>query len=598
MTLPDPQQPPAPSRREGRLLRLLKVRVWVFEHFRPSEQAVTLFWAGLIGFLGATSSLAYKAAVEGVHRLVTGHSGSYVETFAHLSWWERLLIPAAGGALAGLVLQLGRRIVPQRHSTDYMEAIVIGEGVVPVRATAVKCASALFTIASGGSIGREGPLVQLSSMLASVVGRLRSFPTVRKRLLVACGAAAGIAAAYNAPIGGAMFVAEIILGSVAMESFGPLVFASVISTLTIRHFYGSGPLYQMYMPAANLNTTWEIIPYMLLGLVAGVMAPWFLRLLRGSEAAFSKLNAPPSVRLTLGGLLVGAMAMLHPEVCGNGYSTLNELLHGGWLWQTLLVILAFKLFATAVTFGSGAVGGVFTPTLFSGACLGYLFAQGVQTFWPGPPLAPIAFAVVGMGAFLAATTHAPLMAIIMLFELTLNHQLILPLMLACVIAHYASLAFEKRSIYADSLLRKGSAQFEHRLEHMLVGDLMKTDPVTVRMNAPFTDIAQQFVTNRFNYLYVTDPQGLFKGAISLHDIKSYLHEPDLAALVIAGDIVRSPFPTIGVGESMQSALEKFSRHDGERLPVLAESGKRLIGSLAKTDLLLALAERQSKPETA
>ena len=213
-------------------------------------------------------------------------------------------------------------------------------------------------------------------------------PTLRLRLLVACGAAAGIASAYNAPIGGAMFVAEIVLCSMAMESFGPLVFSSVIATLTVRNFLGSDPLYEIQMPNVRLNSNWEIIPYLFLGVAAGVAAPWFLRLLRWSEAQFSKLTLPIYLKLALGGLIVGVLAVTHPETCGNGYSVVNQVLHSPLLWQDLLFILLFKLVGTAATFGSGAVGGVFTPTLFTGACVGFLFSNAVQTIWPGPRSCP------------------------------------------------------------------------------------------------------------------------------------------------------------------------------------------------------------------
>jgi CIC family chloride channel protein len=255
----------------------------------------------------------------------------------------------------------------------------------------------------------------------------------------------------------------------------------------------------------------------------------------------------------------------------------------------LLVILVLKILATAATFGSGAVGGVFTPTLFAGACLGELFAVIVQHVWPGQ-LLPSAFALVGMGAFLAAITHAPLMAMIILFELTLDYDMILPLMLACVLAHYTCSAFEKNSIYSESLKRKGAGSYRFDLGGLAVADLMKTNPVTVGEAAHFTEIAQSFIRNRFNYLYVIDDAQHFRGVIALHDIKSYLNDPDLASLVIARDILQEAFPTILPEDSLATALERFSRHDGERLPVTTSgNGRTLVGSISKSDLLLALA---------
>ena len=477
-----------------------------------------------------------------------------------------------------------------------MEAIVLGSGQLSSRSSFVKCASALFTIASGGSIGREGPLVQLAAVLASLTGRWAKMSTARLRLLVACGAAGGIASAYNAPIGGALFVAEIVLGTLAMESFGPLVFSSVVATLTVRQFLGSNPLYEIPHMDVQISSNWEIVPHLILGLVTGLLGPWFLRALRWSERAFAATALPTYARLALGGLIVGALSMKAPEVVGNGYSVVGELLHGGLLWKAVLVILALKLVATAATFGSGAVGGVFTPTLFAGASLGYLFGQGVDALWPGhtPPVLSV-FTLVGMGAFLSATTHAPIMAIIMLFEMTLDYDIILPLMLACVVAHYVATAVEPASIYSDSLKRKGAAFVRQQLAALRVADLMKRDPVSVGEVSSFAEVAENFLTNRFNYLYVVGDQHRFKGAISLHDVKNYLNEPELAHVVIARDIVQEQFPVLGPEESLTDALNVFSRHDGERLPVMDNFENRaLVGSISKTDVLLALAE-QSRP---
>ncbi|MCX6966302.1 MAG: ClcB-like voltage-gated chloride channel protein [Verrucomicrobia bacterium] len=575
------------------------MRAWVLfsELVRPSELQVTLLWAGLIGFLGALVSVGFRDLVQWLHWILTQNTGSLVESFTRLSPWQRLLIPALGGALAGVTLYFGNRIKPGRSTTDYMEAIVLGDGVISSRLTLVKCTSALFSIASGASIGREGPLVQLSAMIASLLGRMRKLSMVRLRLLVACGAAAGIASAYNAPIGGALFVSEIILRSLAMESFGPLVFASVIATLTVRQLLGASPLYEISIPAVQLNSTWEIALYLLLGALAGGIAPLFLWSLRASETLFKKLPGPGALRLAVGGLAVGGLAVFLPEVCGNGYSVVNQVIQGHYVWYMLLLILIFKLVATAVTFGSGAVGGVFTPTLFVGACMGYLFALGAAPLWPGAPLVPTAFTLVGMGALLAATTHAPLMAILVLFEMTLDYQIILPLMLACVVAHYVSRGFNPKSIYAESLKRKGEGIFDAAFPSLRVADLMKPKPESVREAAPFLEIAESFLRNQFVNLYVVDANHSFKGVISLHDIKSYLSDQQLANLVIARDLLRTGFPTITPDATLAHALTAFAHHDADRLPVISnEMERQLIGTISKSDLLLALAEQNKQEE--
>jgi chloride channel protein, CIC family len=576
-------------------LRRLKFWVWFQECLRPSELQVTLIWAGIIGFCGAVCSIAYRVGTSFIHKILTGSSASgLVESFTELPRWGRLVVPAIGGVIAGGIIYFGSRFHGQLMTTDYMEAVVLGDGRISARQSLVKSLSALFTNASGGSIGREGPLVQLAAMVASLAGRLQHWTTPRLRLLVACGAAAGIASAYNAPISGSVFVAEIVLGSMAMEIFGPLVFASVIATLTVRGFLGPGPLYQI--PLFRLNRNWEIIPYLLLGLASGLVAPWFIRLLRVSEKWAGKISAPVYLKMCVGGLIVGALAVFYPEVCGNGYSVVNEILGGQLLWQTLALILIFKVLATAATFGSGAVGGVFTPTLFVGASLGFLFGTATQHLTGSALVNPSAFAIVGMGAFLAAATHAPIMAIIMIFELTLDYQIILPLMLACVVGYYTSVKIEKQSIYAEALKRKGAGDYARQLAELHVRDLIKPNPLTISPTTGFSEIAEKFIATRFNYLYVTDG-GRFIGAVSLHDIKSYLNAPELAKVVIAGDLLRDSFPLVQANASLTEALERFSHHDGERLPVVSHD-RHLVGSIAKTDVILALAGTTARSATA
>lgn len=575
------------------LLRGLKLRVWIAEVVRPTELQITLCWAGVIGFVGAVASFAFREATEAVHWLLTQRVGDYASTFAALPYWRRLITPAIGGLIAGAIIYAGARFRRSKYTTDYMEAVVVGEGLIALRSSLVKCTSAMFSVASGASIGREGPLVQLSSLCSSLLARWQKWSRPRRRLLVACGAAAGIASAYNAPIGGALFVADIVLGSLEMQIFGPLVFASVIATLTMQRFVGKEPL---YASSFQLRSDWEIVPHIGLGILIGFAAPLFLRLLRVSERWFATLPLKVYTRMMIGGFIVGALTILSPQVAGNGYSAISHILHAQWFWPALALILICKLIATAATFGSGAVGGVFTPTLLIGASSGFLFGT-LTRYLLGASITsdPAVFALVGMGAFLAATTHAPVMALLMVFELTLDYQIILPLMLASVIAYYISISLERRSIYSESLKRKGALFFDERLAHVRVADLLKRDPLTVLETARFREIGQDFITNRFNYIYVVDDARHFKGAISLHDIKGYLRDPDLADLVIARDVMRFDFPTIECDTSVRDALQRFSKHDGERLPVVANNeSAELLGTVSKTDLILALAHRDSE----
>ncbi len=423
---------------------------------RGHEQEETrrmLLWAGVVGVLGALATVLFRKGIQLIELLFTQHSGSLVHIAEGLPWWERLLIPLAGGLLAGMTLQFGLKWARNNQTTDYMEAIVAGNGVIGVRASLVKSLSSLLTVGSGGSIGREGAMVQLAAMVGSAAGHWVRLPQPKQHLLVACGAAAGLAAAYNAPIAGALFVAEIVMGTIAMESFGPLIVASVVSNTTIHHFLGYAPVYQI--PAFQFLSNWELIFYAVLGYLLGHLAHPFIALLNHSENLFARTKLPLALKLGLGGLVVGAISTLYPQVWGNGYSVVNSLLHLGITWQLLALILVFKIIATATTIGSGAVGGVFTPTLFIGAAFGSLFGTAMGAIFPGMTSPSSAYAIVGMGAFLAATTHAPLMSILMIFEMTLEYKITLPLMLACVIAYTVAREYHNsESIYAGALRRK------------------------------------------------------------------------------------------------------------------------------------------------
>jgi chloride channel protein, CIC family len=577
------------------LRRLLRLKFWLIERFRPSERQATLIWAALIGVLGALASALFRGATEILHLLATGSSAGIISSFAKLPWWQRLIVPATGGLLAGLTLWFGNRVlahIKQKSTTDYMEAIVVGSGNISVRASIVKSLSALFSISTGTSIGREGPLVQLSSLVASLVGRIRNLPIPQRRHLVACGAAAGIASAYKAPIAASFFVAEIILGTVVVESLGPLIFASVVAAFVTQILGNSEPLYKS--PGFNLYTQWEMIPLSCIGIVVGFAAPVYLWLLRFTERMFSKVAIPIPLKLTLSGLIVGGLAIVNPAVCGNGQGLLRSLFHQNWFWDEVATIVLLKFVATAASFGSGVVGGVFTPTLVIGAGLGVLYGQGILYLAPEFRSDPAMYGVVGMGAFLAAASGAPLMAILMAFELTLDYSLAPFLMVNCVVAYYCSSIFEKRFMYGESLERKGAAFFNQQLAEVNLRDLVRSDPITLPQNATFAQIAQTFVQHRFQHVYVVDKENRLLGAVSLHDVKAFLDRPELESVVIAADIMNEDFPTVSPMNGMTEALHKFTEAKSERLPVVDDMrSRRLIGSISKTDIILHLAGEQS-----
>jgi chloride channel protein, CIC family len=569
------------------VVQLLRLRVWLTERGPGNLWESNYFWAAIVGLCGAFSSVAFRESLNQMQLFLLHHNGPLENAATTLPWWGRLLMPAAGGLIAGSILLFGQKWSTAGKSADFMEAVVLGNGVIRVRATIVKSLSSLVTISSGGSIGREGPMVQLASMLGSLLGRLGKFSPARLRLFVACGAAAGIACAYNAPLTGAFFVAEIVLGSIAMESIGPLIVSSVVATVIASQFLGAQPVY--HMPPFGTVPNWHLAAHVVLGVMAGLCAPLFLLLLRGGETLFSRMRLPVSLKLGLGGLIVGAISIREPGVWGNGYGVVESVLNNPWTWQALMTILVLKVLATVATTGSGAVGGVFTPTLFCGAVLGALYGEAVKAFFPHTPTSVSSFAVIGMGCFLAAMTRAPIMSILIIFEMTRDDATIMPLMLACVAAFYVARGVSPESVYSRQL-HQGGAHAETPLFLLHVRDLMKTDPLCVLETSGFAQIATVLAANTFKHLYVVDANRRFLGAIALQDLKPFLHETDLPQVVIALDLMHDDVPVLTSDASLKESLEVFAQHDGERLPVLDNPrDRRLVGSLAKTDVLLTLA---------
>jgi chloride channel protein, CIC family len=552
-----------------------------------------VFWAALTGFCGALASVVFREGIRLFERLLTGRSGGLVLAASELRGWHRLAAPVVGGVAAGLVLHFGSRLLGNRRSIDYMEAVVVGDGTIAARPTLLRSLSSLFTIGSGGSIGREGPMVQLAALLGSKLGLLSRAPVPRRRLLVACGAAAGIAAAYNAPIAGAIFFAEIVMGSIAMESLGPLVVASVTANVTIHRFLGFGPVFAV--PHLQFGANWELLFYGILGVVLGHLAPLFLALLDWTKDRFAALPAPEYARLGLGGLVVGVISLGFPQVWGNGYSVVGTILTGQLAGLLLLALFVAKIVSTAATVGSRAIGGIFTPTLFIGAAVGALTSTLVHAALPGAALSsPGAYALVGMGGLLAATTHAPLTAILMIFEMTLDYDMVLPLMLACVTAHYTAKAYRGgRSVYHDALRpdREGDeADWRLRTVEALVKPVAAVVADTITVRAMLDGLPRRPVQT----VYIVDERRQLLAALNPHEllarVKSGKVDPDDKVGRIGVPIAYVLTPDM----TLAAALDGFLREQVKVLPVAAgQWHMTLLGEVSRHDLLLAVQDRIS-----
>jgi chloride channel protein, CIC family len=477
------------------------------------EEAFHLVLAGVVGVIGGAVNVFFYYAGELMQRLFLPQPTDPVQAAEMFAPAQRLLVPTLGGLVAGLILYWGLRLVGPQGSGDLLEAVVAGDGRLPTRTELVKTGSALVSIATGASIGREGGITQLSATLASKLGQLAKWPPYRLRLLVGCGAAAGIAAAYNAPIAGAVFASLIVLGNFSMNLFAPLVCASVVATMVSRSFFGIDPWYHVpsFPPTAAGQLPW----FLLLGLLGGGVSALFLKFLRLGKEQFDRLRLPLYARLALAGLAVGlAAAGGFPGVCGNGYFVTNAILHGDYeksarAFEQLGGLVFAKLLVTAITVGAGTVGGVFTPTMFLGAGAGALFGMGLHDLGCAVGVPDGAFALCGMGASLAGTTKSPLLAMIMAFEISLDYSLMPPLMLACVVAVLVSRQLHPESIYTEHMRLKGLSLLRESEQagaamDKTVGDLMNAPVPPLRETVPFADIASRFLANSNNFLPVVD----------------------------------------------------------------------------------------------
>jgi CIC family chloride channel protein len=550
----------------------------------PDPQSM-LLWSIIAGLCGALIAMFFHFGITAVQWILTQHPGSFPNMARSLPPAARIAVPAIGGFFAGYILLIAQRNAgTEVIHTDYIDTVTLGDGRVPVKQSILRSLSSMLSIGSGGSIGRETPMVQLSALGASLLGRFAKFDADKLRLLVACGAAAGVTAAYSAPIAGAVFVCEIVLGSIAIEFFGPVVISAVVSNLIMREFPDYHALY--HMPEFPAMSPMQIPLFVILGALCGVVGPFYTNLLHWSKKQFKKMPLPLPLRLAFGGLCVGIIAIWVPDVWGNGYSVINSVLDTNWTWQLLAVILICKFAASALTAGSGALGGTFTPTIFIGAAFGSLYGLTMQSILPWHIASPYAYAMIGMGAALAGATQAPLMAILMIFEMTLNYQIMLPLIMACVVSYFISCRFGKEAMYKVIQHRRDEVKERAKLLSLTVRDMIGPAKTVVNENLTIKELMVVFLENPVKYLYVTNEENKFMGAVALKDITADLmNKRDITAL-LAKDYCHVPFPILLPEMTLAQAWADFMTFPGERLPVVsAACDGILLGVLNKSVVL-------------
>ncbi len=481
----------------------------------------------VIGVLGGFAGIGIRAMILWISELSFGAGSNFLENVMNTSWYWILIIPAIGGLIVGPIIYFLAPEAKGHGVPEVMEAILLRGGAIRPRVAFLKAVASAITIGTGGSVGREGPIIQIGSSLGSMVGQFFKVPTRRLKTLVGCGAAAGIAAAFNAPIAGALFAVEIILMDFAVAQFSPIVISSVMATVISRSFEGDFAAF--IVPKYELISPYEIGFYFILGALSGVAAFMFIKALYFSEDLFdNRMNLPGYVKPAIGGLLVGFIALKFPQTMGVGYDSINNALYGNMIWYIAFALIFIKIIATSITLGSGGSGGIFAPSLFMGAMLGYFFGSFVHQYFPDITASPGAYALVAMGGLVAGTTRAPITAIIIVFELTNDYHIILPLMITCIISTILSSQLSRESIYTLKLVMRNIGIKEgvetNIMESIFVKDVYRKEFDALDATDNFSQVVNKMLQGRGVDFPVLDRNGKVTGIISLNDIRDYLFE--------------------------------------------------------------------------
>jgi len=580
------------------------------DRFSPPEGLVLLILSVIVG---ATTGLASVFFVKLIFAI---QDFSYTTVFSAVPFvgkWIYVIVPVVGGLLVGPLILFAKEA--KGHGVpEVMQALILRGGRIRPRVAVAKITASAICIGTGGSAGREGPIIQVGSALGSAIGQILRLSDERIRNLVACGAAAGIAATFNAPIAGVAFAIEVLMCGLQMRAFGNVVIAAVAASVVSRSIIGDTFAFQV--PAYNMSSPLDIILYLILGLTAALVGIMFMKMLNYSEDIFDNWKFPQIFKPAVGGVLLGILGLAYmnlpgleigsasgahgggmatpiPHMYGSGFPFIEAAIQGNaGLW--LLVILIFlKPLATAFTLGSGNSGGVFAPSLFIGAMLGGTMGHFFSNWFPSIIGNTGAFALVGMAALFSATARAPLTAMLIVFEMSNDYSMILPLMVAGVAASYFSQWLHPESIYTMKLAKRGVRFVEGRdmdiMQGVKISEVMKGRPVTIHKDQYFSDAMALFQEKNLLGFPVLQDNNRLWGIITLQDMQRTQSQENFSSrgLKVSDFAVEDPV-TVFPDEPIWAAIQKMSPRDLARLPVISRDGSgRLVGLISRSDILRA-----------
>ncbi len=547
-----------------------------------------------VGVVAAEAALLLRSAIEHVAALWTGES-AWDQALGSLPWYIYLAAPAIAGLPIGWINARLMKKGEYRGVAGVLADLVERRGNINRKQIVTETFGGAISIGGGASLGREGPTVALGAVIASFIGQKLKLSEMHIRTMIGCGVAAGIAASFNTPIAGVLFATEVILTDYAMATFSPIVISSVIATAISRTHLGNFPAF--IVPEYHLVSDWEIPAYAVVGLACGLMAALLIRMLGPTRALLARWIPDTRFRPVVAGLCVGAMGLAVPHVMSIGYGIVGNVLLEK-VDPTLLgvalpvgvflaILLATKLVAVVISFSSGFPGGLLGPALFLGAITGGLLGNIIHHAFPVLTEGYGAYALVASGALTAAALQAPLTIMIMVFELTADYHIMLPLMTACIIATLVKRVFGRESVFTEAL-EEGGIDTGWGLEQSWMRSVRVTRipwrPVpTVTEDTPLEELKRVYVDSGKGCVIVTDQDENMVGIISFADLQPWLLDPSMDRLTVAGEVANREVQTVSEDDSLLDAIHIFDREVYEQVPVVArDNPRKVLGILSRT----------------
>ena len=545
-----------------------------------------------IGLTGGAAAILFRETISFFQAVIYGYDGELLASHVtkHVSWWHILLAPTIGGLLVGLLsyyLMPGRR---PHGVADVIRNSALRGGRMKLRTGLGAALISALSLGCGGSAGREGPVVHLAASLSSfIASQLRMGRSVGQTLL-GCGVAAGVAASFNAPFAGIFFALEVVTGNYAMASFTPVVISAVAGTLVSRAYYGD--ITAFIIPEHAIASFWEFPAFAILGIVSAVVAASFIWSVGVVKKTVAQIPVPKWGRPALGGLAVGLIALVFPQVLGVGYEATDQALNEELTLALLITLVVVKTAATAITLGSGFGGGVFSPSLFLGAMVGGAFGLIATEVFPTLSSGHGAYTIVGMGAVAGAVLGAPISTILMVFELTGDYTLTVAVMISTVIASQIVSQGLGYSFFHWQLKQWGvnlSGGRESRImRSRRTRSVMRHDFVTLSPDAPINEIRQKLMQCRYGEVFLVDEKQILLGTIMLTDLADAAFDHSKDEIVKARDVARMKPPVVHIDDDIEAAMTLIETCGEEHVAVVeSKESMRLVGVLHERDIMAA-----------